>query len=186
MAFMDPRAWPEKDQSLYARYIETLADAVVSLLDDYPAISLFPSVLVHDTRAIDDLRNALRSRLGDSTVERRISAPRVNGVDDLLKALAQCDVFVASRLHGVILSHWMIVPTVAVSYDKKVNAAMEALGQSEYCTELLTLTPSTLVELVRRADRHHDAIRRSVADRIDVFASQLDAQARALQSQNLI
>jgi polysaccharide pyruvyl transferase WcaK-like protein len=45
------------------------------------------------------------------------------------------DAVIASRLHGVLLSHITGVPVLAISYHRKVRAHMEDMGQQKFCMD---------------------------------------------------
>jgi polysaccharide pyruvyl transferase WcaK-like protein len=54
---------------------------------------------------------------------------------DLLDVLSRVDIVVASRLHAVILAHVCTLPTLAISYERKVLAHMNDMGQHEFCLD---------------------------------------------------
>jgi polysaccharide pyruvyl transferase CsaB len=53
------------------------------------------------------------------------------GLPPLLSIIAGCDMMVGMRLHALILAAAAGVPSVALSYDPKVAAFMQASGQSD-------------------------------------------------------
>ena len=72
------------------------------------------------------------------------SAEQTTG--SLLKAISGADLIIASRLHGVILSHLNATPVLAFSFDPKVDAQMNAMGQQAYCLSIDHLQLDTLIE----------------------------------------
>jgi polysaccharide pyruvyl transferase WcaK-like protein len=53
---------------------------------------------------------------------------------------------VASRLHGVILSHLVAIPVLALSYDPKVDAQMTIAKQKDYCLDINALELNKFIE----------------------------------------
>src|SRR5271166_1148650 len=66
----------------------------------------------------------------------KLRAAQLDCVSELLMELARLDCVVASRLHGVILSHLCVKPVLAISYDRKVNQYMEDMEQGAYCLDI--------------------------------------------------
>jgi polysaccharide pyruvyl transferase WcaK-like protein len=63
-----------------------------------------------------------------------------------LSALQDVDLVVASRLHGVILSHLIAKPTLAISYDPKIDTHMKEIEQTEYCVSIDHFDSTVLIE----------------------------------------
>jgi polysaccharide pyruvyl transferase CsaB len=78
------------------------------------------------------------------TVDVPLPAPLVMGL------CARMSAMVALRLHGLIFAAGRGVPLVGVSYDPKVTAFMDYIGQ-ELCVELPDLTPELLCSLTEKA-----------------------------------
>ena len=72
------------------------------------------------------------------------------GLGPLLSIIAGCDMMVGMRLHALILAAAAGVPSVALSYDPKVTAFMQASGQSDAVYDLSAPNAETLAELVGR------------------------------------
>jgi polysaccharide pyruvyl transferase WcaK-like protein len=66
--------------------------------------------------------------------------------DSLLRGISGADLAIASRLHGVVLSHLNTTPVLALSFDPKVDAHMKVMGQQDYCLNIDHLQFDTLVE----------------------------------------
>jgi polysaccharide pyruvyl transferase WcaK-like protein len=78
-------------------------------------------------------------------------------LDELLRTLSGLDAIVTSRLHGIILSHVLGKPAAALSYDRKVRAHMNDMGQEAYCMDIdapgLANAPAMMQKLIaERAD----------------------------------
>ena len=73
-----------------------------------------------------------------------------DGLPPLLSIIAGCDMMVGMRLHALILAAAAGVPSVALSYDPKVAAFMQASGQGDAVYDLNAPSLDTLTELLAR------------------------------------
>jgi len=73
-----------------------------------------------------------------------------DGLNPLLSIIAGCDMMVGMRLHALILAAAAGVPSVALSYDPKVAAFMQASGQSDAVYDLNTPDFNALQALLTR------------------------------------
>ena len=89
-------------------------------------------------------------------------------------ALCACDVVVGMRLHSLVVGARAGRPLVALAYDPKVGAAMDALGATEHRLDLGALTSAAL------AERLDDAWQRrgDLGPRIAAAAAGLAVRAR--------
>ena len=65
--------------------------------------------------------------------------------------LSECDLVVGMRLHSLILSILGRVPVLALSYDTKVNQAMERTGQQDFSIDIRSVEATRLAELMSEA-----------------------------------
>ena len=144
MAWCDPRVWPIKDEQRYSRYLGHLADMVAWLLQQRNRVLLFATDNP-DNDNIADLQRLLSLRSVDSSLLQVIPGPPQQTTEGFLEAISATDLVIASRLHGVILSHLIAVPVLAISYDRKVDAHMHDIGQSAYCLDIDHLDAESLV-----------------------------------------
>lgn len=73
-----------------------------------------------------------------------------DGLDALLSIIAGCDMMVGMRLHALILAAAAGVPSVALAYDPKVAAFMQASGQGDAVYDLSTPDADALAALIGR------------------------------------
>jgi polysaccharide pyruvyl transferase WcaK-like protein len=77
---------------------------------------------------------------------------------------------VASRLHGIILTHLLGKPALAISYDRKVRAHAEDMGQERFCVDLRGCTSQQLMDsfgkLGSEGDKISVTIRAKVKDTV--------------------
>ncbi|MFZ1682772.1 MAG: polysaccharide pyruvyl transferase family protein [Candidatus Zixiibacteriota bacterium] len=171
MSYLDPRFWPDKDKQAYDRYISLLAGLVNTITAQGHKVSLFASDGA-DERTITDLKKALQG----SPACDKVLTPRVKTVKELLTLFADADVVVASRLHGVLLSCVMERPTLALSYDRKVNALMNDLGLSQYCREIERIEGPALKDLFAQLAKNRMEVRDQLKTRVRAAKENLDRQ----------
>ena len=133
MVYLDPERWPVGDVSVHSKYLASLADIAEQLLRSNVELVLIASD-GPDKHTVERLRDSLRQRLGDSYLD-KIHTPPVDTVNDFLQQAVRCEFLIASRLHGVVLSHLVGTPAIALSYDRKVKEHMNAIDQMRYCVE---------------------------------------------------
>jgi polysaccharide pyruvyl transferase WcaK-like protein len=105
MPYCDPRAFPEKDQLVYDRFIRELGLFASWLLRIDYCVALFGSDIGIDPLAIEDLRNALTSESDIPEDSHSIISEAVTSGDELLAKMSLMDYVVTCRFHGVIFAH---------------------------------------------------------------------------------
>jgi polysaccharide pyruvyl transferase WcaK-like protein len=131
MAFADPRSWPEEDAARYARHIDSVSSLVTRLVRAGHPVVLFTSDSP-DRLAVDDLLARVHGTL-NAAEQARIRVPEIGGLPDLLRVLQEVDLVVAARLHGVMLSHIVGRPVLAISHERKVATLMADMNHEQFC-----------------------------------------------------
>ena len=145
IAYCDPRVWPRKDQQRYETYVSRLAEAVKWLIKEGHRVFFFTTD-GPDTQTVVDVLTKLRSGGVDADAIQVLPGSTEQSPESLLNSLDAAALIIASRLHGVILSHLSGLPVLAISFDPKVDAHMNAIGQQDYCLNIDSLQSETLVE----------------------------------------
>jgi polysaccharide pyruvyl transferase WcaK-like protein len=135
MAYCDPSRHWVKNVQRYRELIDTLADFGSRLVARGYRLSLFSSDIWFDSRAIADLEAAIRERSGEGEGQ-RVVRESVSSIDDFLSCLQRVDCYVTCRFHGVVLSHLLDVPALAIAPHPKVTTLMEEAGLSDYCIDI--------------------------------------------------
>jgi len=135
IAYCDPRVWPLKDKERYAAYLRDLAEIVKWLLSQGHQLIFFATDSP-DLETIKEIVASVSGSRNDAGAFRILPGPVEQSVKSHLDAIAQADLIVASRLHGVILSHLISLPVLALSYDPKVDAHMESVNQTDHCLSI--------------------------------------------------
>ncbi len=162
MDYLDPRSWPRKDGTQYQRYIATLAAFTEWLVARGYAVRFFPSDIYMDRLAILDVMAQLKAGKKNYSCA-QVREERVAIVPELVQKIAACDFAVASRFHGVVLSHRMGTPVMALSYDPKVNRLMDAVGLNEYCFRIEDLKLDEMIRAFEALEKNQAEVRNLVA-----------------------
>jgi polysaccharide pyruvyl transferase WcaK-like protein len=162
IAHCDPRVSPLKDERRYTEYLGRLAEVVKWLLRQGHRIVFFTTD-PGDRTAVDDIQAIISGCPRDTDAIQTLPSSTEQSVDGFLKNISGVDLTIASRLHGVILSHLNATPVLALSFDPKVDAHMNAIDQKDYCLNIDHWEVETLiarfVALKSARKREQDRIR---------------------------
>jgi polysaccharide pyruvyl transferase WcaK-like protein len=175
IAYCDPRAWPRKDQQRYENYVRQLAEMVMWLVNERYRV-LFFTTDSPDIETVVDIHALLSASGIDGGAVQTLPASTEQSPDNILRGISAAHLTIACRLHGVILSHLNGTPVVSLSFDPKVEAHMNVMGQQKYCLDIEDVRVDTLIErfTALRARREEESAHiRSVASNL---RQQLDAQ----------
>ena len=180
IAYGHPTLWPTRHPGVYRRYLHTLARSCSWLIQQGAELVLFHSS-GSDKVAISDLVVELEQIRAPSQ-SLAIRRPQIVTVDDFLREIAGVDLVVASRLHGILMSHILRKPVLAISFDRKVDAHMNDLGQSSYTLGIETFNVEQLTErfvaLSQEAAPQCEFIDRKVRECQAAVEKQYDTVAR--------
>ena len=163
------RGWPGFDEKAGA--FAGAADYAAESLDLTPVFMLINRD--EDGPATDAVRALMRTKT--AVIDGEMNSSLTIGL------LARMKTVVSMRLHGLIFAASQGVPLVGVSYDPKVTAFLEAIGEKR-CLPLETLTAETLRQAVSEATDAYDnrAARKRVADALAAAESENSVYARRL------
>jgi polysaccharide pyruvyl transferase WcaK-like protein len=174
IAYCDPRVWPRRDQERYDSYVARLAELAASLLAAEHDL-LFFGTDGPDNTSIVDLRRALAQRVSTDLLS-RTETRTLESHEQLFEALSGVDAVVASRLHGVLLTHLMGIPALALSYERKVRTLMKAMAQEEHCLEIESFDPAVGFARVRELLARRQPVSEDIVQRVNRFKGAVDAQ----------
>jgi polysaccharide pyruvyl transferase WcaK-like protein len=170
IAYRDPRSWPGGDAGFFQGYCEMLVTFIRELLADRCEVSLFATDWC-DWAVVEDVRSAL------SAAEREaVTVADTRTVPDLLKHVDNLDLVVASRLHGLLLAQRAGRPTIALSYDRKVDTLMSEMGFSHFCVSLDHGSLDQLRSAYRAITPELTLVQLQVQRRVQEYADRVDAQ----------
>ena len=178
MGYCDPRLWPRKDSAVYCRYLDKIAAFSSRLLAANYRIEVFTSDILVDRHAIADLEKKLSGRIAPERIANIAYRP-VTGLEELLAQMAGFDFVITSKFHGVIFSHLLARPVIALSYDPKINHLMRKAGHSRYCLDIehfdLSSLETAFTSLTKDAHDIRAQLRRVVATHSDMLRRQFDS-----------
>jgi polysaccharide pyruvyl transferase WcaK-like protein len=166
MAYMLKGHWPREDARIFEPYFDALTEFTTGLLAQGHKITLFATAAA-DNFATRMLQERLETMApGQQSQIRRITA---GCLQELLPAFADLDAVVASRLHGVILSHLARKPVLSISYDRKVSQYMRDMNQTPFCLDIHNVQIHELRETFSLLRGAQAAIQTTLAERIATF-----------------
>lgn len=166
--------WYVVDEARHERYLDVHADAVVQFVERGFDVALF-STQTSDPRVMREIAERVGQRSPASMPHVRV-APFVPSVRDMLAFIRSCDVVVATRYHGLLLSIAQGVPVIGVSYHPKSFDLLEAVGLREFCVDVDTIDAPRLTALTERAWKLNGDLRRRIADRLPPLMAEVHAQ----------
>ena len=171
IALGDPRSWPRPDPEQYADYLDRAVRLAELLVE-----AGFSLVMFSTSPADDDSAQEIVGRLGPAQRRGHVRTAACPTHEQVLEALGEVHLVVASRLHSVLLGHLAHRPVVALSYERKVDAAMAEMGHSGYCLSAQTFDPSTAADTIRAAFDRREELRVHVVRQVSVNRERVEAQ----------
>jgi polysaccharide pyruvyl transferase WcaK-like protein len=179
IAYARPQSWPHEDYALYDRYLQQLAQVISCLIERGDFVAIVRSAF-SDERVIPELL----ARLDEKSKERllqQIHVPSITTWKDLIASLRDADFLIASRLHSAILGFATKTPTIAISFDPKVDWVMQDLGQTDYLLQIRDFTAEGVIRTLDRIALRRDAVLEQIASHqrriLSVSSSQYDLLA---------
>lgn len=174
MGFCDPRRWPRKDSKAYAEYLDKLAELSVWLLTHGYGLEIFTSDILTDLFAIEDLKKRLLHRAEAALVSQVVFRP-LPVLKDLLVQMSTFDFVITSKFHGVIFSHLLMKPVIALSYSAKIDHLMRAVGHDRYCLKIEQFDVETLIGVFKSLVDEKDRLRALFAEISAEYAERVRA-----------
>jgi polysaccharide pyruvyl transferase WcaK-like protein len=157
MAFAKPQSWPTPARALYDRYIQQMARVITQLLERQYFLVIVWSALSDQGSAVQDLLGhidpASRKRFAE-----QMYLPTITTWEDLVALLLDVDFLIASRLHSAILGFVAQKPTIAISFDPKVDWVMEDLGQADYIQQIRDFSAEGVIEVLDRIELRRSSV----------------------------
>lgn len=180
MGFCDPRIWPRKDNSLYQEYLEKMTRFATCLLDRGYSLRVFSTDPNVDRYVIEDLHARLSSSLSSPELVREIFQGASESVEDVLRQVSQFDFVVTSKYHGIVFSHVLGKPVISLSYHRKMNFAMQAVGQDRFCADVEHFDVDWLIRAFRSLVEERESIKSQSAAAVKAYATKLSQQFDSL------
>jgi len=178
IAYLQKDHWPRADAAVFGQYTESLALFIGALLGKGHEVVLFATD-GSDHEATKLLMSELERRWSHDR-RMKLRAAQLDCVSELLMELARLDCVVASRLHGVILSHLCARPVLAISYDRKVKQYMEDMEQSMHCLDIHKVRAEELEKALDQLWVRQDVAKTTLKRKAQVYRQKLAAQYEEL------
>lgn len=181
IAYAKPECWPCQDRSLYDRYVRQMAQIVSQLLDKGYFVVIVYSSVGDDDRVIPDILNHLGEHAKRKVTD-QIQVSSISTWKDFVESLQDADILLASRLHSAILGFVIHKPTVAISFDPKVDWVMKDLGQTDYLFQICDFTAGDVISALEGIEHRRDAAITQIAAYLQSILSVSDKQYDKLAS----
>lgn len=174
IAYGKPGTW-HQDRQLYERYKHHLAESVSLAVKRGCFVVLVWSSIGDDDKVVSELIAQL-----DKDVSRQQTyVPKIGSWKEFAALLTDADYLIASRLHSTILGFMTNTPTVAISFDRKVDWVMQDVGQTKYLLQISNFQVQDVMQALDDLAAHRESVvqqirsyRESVAP---LFSAQYDA-----------
>lgn len=173
--YCDPRVWPRKDAAVYDEYLAKLTRFSARLLELGYDLRVFTTEMSLDQPAMEDLKTRLLSKFSPQLVN-RVFPPASWGVQDVLEQMSEFDFIVTSKFHGIIFSHLLRKPVIALSYHRKMDVVMQAVGQARYCASIERFDVDWLTEAFESLVHASSSIKLASAEAAEARAAALSEQ----------
>ncbi len=177
IGFCDPRIWARKNQAAYLRYLDNLTAFSLWLIRHHYRLRIFSGEASVDLYACEDLKRRLLEAVSAEELDLMFQPPSPD-VTSLLAEMAQLDFVITSKFHGVIFSHLLAKPVVALSYHNKIDDLMRSVGHAEHCLSIETFDSECLktnfLALQETADELKALFRQRTRSNGKVLAVQFD------------
>jgi polysaccharide pyruvyl transferase WcaK-like protein len=159
MGFCDPRIWPRKNSVIYNHYIDNLATFISWLITHNYCVEVFTSEISVDRYAIDDLRCKLTKSGLQYDLDKSVTYRPVLSLTELFTQMSTFDFIVTPKFHGVIFSHILGKPVIALSYHPKIDDLMRTVGHHQYCLNIEQFDVDMLKDRFRALVKNGDCLR---------------------------
>jgi polysaccharide pyruvyl transferase WcaK-like protein len=167
--------WFESDAEKYQTYVAKLAVFADGLVERGCEVRFIPTQLKVDPEVATHVINQMKTK-GKAEYDQLILEPTFQSLDDLLSALAELDIVVATRYHGILLSLALQKPVLAIAYHDKSRDLMKWLGQGDYVIEGETFRVDELTDRFIALEEHSASITSLLREQMPKFKSAVQVQ----------
>jgi polysaccharide pyruvyl transferase WcaK-like protein len=175
IAFAKSGKWPVADGAIYDRYVRQMAGVVSALLKQGYFVVLVCSSIGDDDSVMEEICEGIDNNL-KAYISCQLYIPVISNWRDLLSSLKDVDILIASRLHSAILGFVAHKPTIAISFDAKVNWLMEDLGQEDCLLQICDFVADDVLAILGRIQLERSAIEEQIIAYQERISSILESQ----------
>jgi polysaccharide pyruvyl transferase WcaK-like protein len=181
IAYAKAGQWPTPNQALHERYMQRLVRVASELLMRGYFLVLTWSSVGDDDIVVSELYERLSHESGLS-LGGQVHRPTITSWRELAAVLEDVDFLIASRLHSTILGFVTNTPTIAISFDPKVNWVMQDLGLTDYLLEINKFEAEDVLQAVDRLVGGREQIVGKITAYRERISSLFSSQNEALGS----
>ena len=174
----NPKYWPKTDKDTYLSYVEALADFVIWLVERGDKVLLFRTSY-GDRIVLNDIWVSIKKKITSDKISEVIEVEASN-YQDMLNEVVQADLVVASRLHAIILSQLLGIPTLAITWERKIEAQMEDFKQSRYVVDIDIVNQKNIRATFLELEKDADDIRQTLKQCVKSYRAEIYKQYDAL------
>jgi polysaccharide pyruvyl transferase WcaK-like protein len=174
MGFCDPRRWPRKDAAVYQQHLDKVTELSRWLLAHNFQLEIFSSDVLMDVFAIEDLKERLLGTASAREAANVVFRP-IPTLRELLRQIAGFDFVITSKFHGIVFSHMLGKPVIALSYLQKMEDLMRDVGSNHYCLDIEHFETKELIERFQLMVREEEYLKGLVQRASTLYADTLRA-----------
>ncbi|MFI1170279.1 polysaccharide pyruvyl transferase family protein [Streptomyces melanogenes] len=167
MAFHGGNDDRARAEEIHRRYLDGTTRFVRTLVEEGRPVRLLTG---------DECDAPVVAAILDAVDSPLVTAAETASLADLMKETAAADTVVATRYHNLICALKAGTPTLAVSYAAKSDALMDRMGLGTYCHPAREVDADRLLEQFRELEKQSAELRRTLAERNQEAARQLQDQ----------
>jgi polysaccharide pyruvyl transferase WcaK-like protein len=179
IAYAKPGSWPRQDQAVYDRYRHQMAQVVSGLVESGYFVAVVWSSAGDDEKIFSEIMDCLDPETREKAAK-QIFLPSISNWKELSALLEDVDFLVASRMHSTIIGFLAGTPTVAISFDPKVDWVMQDLEQKEYLLQIGDFTAKQVIHVLANLAQNHATVVEQIASYRARVSPQLSGQYDAL------
>jgi len=177
--YYDYRYWPKTDAEKYQTYMRKLVQFSRWLIDEGYSVLFFGTTVNTDGLVVDDI-NAVLNENSHFSPGSNLRRAQVSSVAEIVACMANCEMIVASRFHGVVIACIMGLPVIGLSYHPKTSDMMTYCGQGEYCLDIEKFDLASIKETFTQLEKNRAAVRTQLGHRTARLRERLEAQYQEL------
>ena len=162
-------------EAIYQAYYTKLRSFVVWLVAQGYEVRLIIGETPTDLRPVRELL-AEPGALQAAQQAGQLAAPPIENAADVLAALAETDLLVATRFHNVVSAYLLGRPVLSVGYSTKNDALQADAGLGDFCQQVDDFDVARLQVQFQQLVARAGEAGRAVAERVATYRSQLDEQ----------
>jgi colanic acid/amylovoran biosynthesis protein len=147
-------------QKNYIESLATAAETITGILKGrliiFPQVR-GPGVFENDRIISKDFYKKLEKKLGGECIDYIDFEESLDPIE-IIRALKNIDVLVATRFHSAIFGLLALKPVISISYQHKSSGIMKSLGLEKYCIDIKDLNPVKILSLLNEILDDYDEI----------------------------